>query len=319
VKKAKTKHRSHATQTTPLALSEAPRRTSPSRDFIFFCLALVVTILSIELDKGGKFTGNVLYAMLFVAALFSLPPVLGTPLIAKALPTRRRWLNAIAVTLVGVVYVTLGLWIMPSKTVPTEAQRRQEVLDHLRNEYVQSHSGLSPDVLAGTQPPPVEWINSRLKELGEGWTIGRQHPLQLSSFEFSPIVAGQPVAVRLHFANPDGDMKIRASWLNVVKKDLTNDYNARRELEDELWNRLEARILTNAKVLSLPAGTDANFSVESTATLTKRDVLAMQNGETTYYLMMILVPDTEAGSSPVNICIHTIKTSLTEHSNCIAH
>lgn len=57
-----------------------------------------------------------------------------------------------------------------------EIVRRQKILAALRNEYVLSHDNVSPAVMSGIQSPPAEWVNQRLKALGEKWTIGEQYP-----------------------------------------------------------------------------------------------------------------------------------------------
>jgi hypothetical protein len=52
-------------------------------------------------------------------------------------------------------------------SVDTEAERARAVLmARLRQEYILSHDGLSPGLLAGTEPVPPEWVAKRLRELG---------------------------------------------------------------------------------------------------------------------------------------------------------
>ena len=58
-----------------------------------------------------------------------------------------------------------------SASLPTEASRRRNVLMLLRNEYILSHDRLSPALLVGTEQAPSDWVNGRLKELGEKWTV----------------------------------------------------------------------------------------------------------------------------------------------------
>jgi hypothetical protein len=50
-------------------------------------------------------------------------------------------------------------------------ERKQGILKALRGEYVISHDNVSPGLLEGTESPPTEWINKRLRELGEQWTV----------------------------------------------------------------------------------------------------------------------------------------------------
>lgn len=48
------------------------------------------------------------------------------------------------------------------------AEKRADVKEAraaLQQEYVLSHDGISPAVLAGTQPPPEEWMRARIEQL----------------------------------------------------------------------------------------------------------------------------------------------------------
>jgi hypothetical protein len=60
---------------------------------------------------------------------------------------------------------------LPSTTQDKEISRRKNVLATLRNEYILSHDGISPALLAGTEQPPSDWLNKRLKEMGEMWIV----------------------------------------------------------------------------------------------------------------------------------------------------
>jgi len=53
----------------------------------------------------------------------------------------------------------------------SEVERRRIVLRSLRNEYILSHDGISPELAAGTAWPPLDWINDRLSKLGESWNV----------------------------------------------------------------------------------------------------------------------------------------------------
>jgi hypothetical protein len=59
----------------------------------------------------------------------------------------------------------------PPNAKAAEVDRRQNVERALRGEYLLSHDNVSPDVLAGTEFPPADWMNQRLRELGENWTF----------------------------------------------------------------------------------------------------------------------------------------------------
>jgi hypothetical protein len=52
-----------------------------------------------------------------------------------------------------------------------EMERRKGVQKALRNEYILSQPHVSEGLLAGTEYPPADWMNKRLRELGENWTF----------------------------------------------------------------------------------------------------------------------------------------------------
>lgn len=52
-----------------------------------------------------------------------------------------------------------------------ESNRRTQLLRTLSREFILSHDNLSPGLLAGTEWPPIDWINNRLNELGESWSV----------------------------------------------------------------------------------------------------------------------------------------------------
>ena len=59
----------------------------------------------------------------------------------------------------------------PSDAPTKEFTRREEILTILRHEWVLSHTSVSPGLLTGTEDPPEDWVNTRLKELGEKWAV----------------------------------------------------------------------------------------------------------------------------------------------------
>jgi len=87
--------------------------------------------------------------------------------------------------------------VLANKDVP-EVERRKRILTLLRNEYVLSHSSVSAGILSGKEPPPADWTNRRLKDLGESWTVAE---------EIKPI-ANAPVRSYVAF---DGEPKFTGS------------------------------------------------------------------------------------------------------------
>jgi len=52
-----------------------------------------------------------------------------------------------------------------------EYKRRYAMLRILRLDYFLEKGMSSPGLVAGTEWPPIEWINQRLAKLGETWTV----------------------------------------------------------------------------------------------------------------------------------------------------
>jgi hypothetical protein len=86
---------------------------------------------------------------------------------------------------------------------PTEAGRRKSVLALLRNEYILSHDKVSPGLIAGIEPLPSEWVNSRLRELGEKWIVS------------SP----ERQDAGMYFVHPEDPAVIVYNRSNVILKD----------------------------------------------------------------------------------------------------
>jgi hypothetical protein len=75
---------------------------------------LVLAIILIVLDKAGKLKGSVLFVLLGLAALMTLPLVLGAPWVAGAAPAALRFARSmLVICLVGVGYSAIAIWISP--------------------------------------------------------------------------------------------------------------------------------------------------------------------------------------------------------------
>lgn len=74
---------------------------------------------------------------------------------------------------VGEQNTTLGNYLLNSKNTGklSEADRRKGIENVLRNEFILSHDPIDPQILAGNKMPPDEWMNKRLSEMGEKWTV----------------------------------------------------------------------------------------------------------------------------------------------------
>jgi hypothetical protein len=52
-----------------------------------------------------------------------------------------------------------------------ELKRRSEILARLRNLYMLSHDGVTPQMAAGLEDPPADWSNEQLAKFGETWRV----------------------------------------------------------------------------------------------------------------------------------------------------
>ena len=53
----------------------------------------------------------------------------------------------------------------------TESERMHGIEASLRSEYILLSNPIDQDILAGSKMPPADWMNRRLHELGETWTV----------------------------------------------------------------------------------------------------------------------------------------------------
>jgi len=59
-------------------------------------------------------------------------------------------------------------------TASNEAERRKQVLEALRDQYVIEHPDVPVTMITGGSSPPADWINKRLLELRETWTVSAE-------------------------------------------------------------------------------------------------------------------------------------------------
>ena len=53
--------------------------------------------------------------------------------------------------------------------IAAEQLRRKQILAKLRETYILSHDGISPEMMSGVAPLPKEWVEQQLAKLGETW------------------------------------------------------------------------------------------------------------------------------------------------------
>jgi hypothetical protein len=57
-----------------------------------------------------------------------------------------------------------------------ETIRKLSILRSLRREYILSNENIRPGIIAGTDWPPIEWLNERISTLGEKWKVVQLPP-----------------------------------------------------------------------------------------------------------------------------------------------
>ena len=105
----------------------------------------------------------------------------GGALLWVSMEIEMRWQHRVVLGVVGALlgaFAALSLGELlhgPPASVLTaqEQAHRASVLSQLRQEYIRGHDGLSPALLAGTEDPPADWVNRRLRELGENWQMAQ--------------------------------------------------------------------------------------------------------------------------------------------------
>jgi hypothetical protein len=57
--------------------------------------------------------------------------------------------------------------LKPKAANITEAERKEHLLESLRDEYIASHSSIYPSIVTEKKMPPDDWMNIRLSQMGE--------------------------------------------------------------------------------------------------------------------------------------------------------
>jgi len=125
-----------------------------------------------ELPEGSTKRRNIVVGVWLLALVGILCGILTEELNAKADRKREAEasdLNA-KVDSVGRQNEQLLTSLLGNHTL-SEADRRRKIEDALRSDYILHHDPIDPLILAGQRYPPAEWMNQRLKEMGESWNI----------------------------------------------------------------------------------------------------------------------------------------------------
>jgi hypothetical protein len=166
-------------------------------------------------------------------------------------------------------------------------------------------------MIAGTESPPTDWVNARLKQLGEKWAVQKQ-PVGVKRWEILPFELGQPIRAGLHYSDVSERRRVAVSYYEGMAPDLTRDYAARSALEESLWERISTKDL---KPLDILKGIENYAVVESSVKLTQELIDKLKNGFVYYFMVVITSED----GSTVQSCIFTGKERPPAYSYCVSH
>lgn len=63
-----------------------------------------------------------------------------------------------------------------------DAENRNAIINQLTQVYVLMHRDVSQDVIDGSEPPPLEWLNDGLDKLGLNWRVRITNEGELESY-----------------------------------------------------------------------------------------------------------------------------------------
>ncbi len=128
--------------------------------------------------------------------------------------------------------------VPPVDAKAQEIQRRYEVLTRLRDEYVLTRTGVSAGLLERKEYPPPEWINQRLRELGETWRFEDKDKMyRLSKYEAMTNQELQDETLKF-IAELRGFNNQKRMEDRIASDRLWNErVNAPKEKQNELWQK----------------------------------------------------------------------------------
>jgi hypothetical protein len=137
-------------------------------------------------------------------------------------------------------------FLVQSQGQPNEAERRRRVLEALRGKYVIEHPDAPITMLTGNLWPPQEWMEQRLRELGE--TFHFILPPTASIPSSSPLGQG-----RLANISNERVAEMLKSAVNILLFEETRWRGARRDIERDLGNKIISQEEASAKRVKLLA------------------------------------------------------------------
>lgn len=187
--------------------------------------------------------------------------------------------------------------LSPKAASMTEVERHRRLLDSLRDEYVLEQKTVDPQILAGNKMPPDDWVNARLKEMGEAWKVNTVIPPSNSGSYVPPVSIGNITTQIPSKAGDDAVANVSISVNGRVSKEVnmgqlaaiypeSSDSNAQRGIENSLWGSLEdhdkkfgfipLELPVNNKTLSMPIKQE---------NVTQEQLDFVNSGSNEYYFM----------------------------------
>jgi hypothetical protein len=202
----------------------------------------------------------------------------------------------------------------------TEADRRTNIEKALRSEYITTHDRIDPEVLAGNRMPPEGWMNQRLHELGERWTLAPPPPVT------STAPHGSEPSISIATTSLAGDIETgkdftlqialaplkRQKPLEVRETTLSGEYNFSEDPlvqsanEEYVWNQLLHGPPTTP--LEIPVN-NSGISFTVIAKALPPDSYTGIVAGTLHFYFLVRVTDLR-GKPLFNFCAHVDKNRL---------
>lgn len=219
--------------------------------------------------------------------------------------------DRMGVVLKSVTNIQIAL--SPKSVQMTEVQRRQHLLDSVRDQYILEQKDVDPEILSGNKMPPDTWLNQKLSAMGEIWQFHQKTIAQSSHATEKTIVvrssqvtvaakAGDDTAINVAIkVNHNGPIKAFNYEAYGAQPVFPGDVAKQKEVEDELWNAATARSVTAAP-FQLPSQ-EENIGLPMTLkAVSEATVDAVKNGTLAYYFISHVVD--QQGKTLLDYCVH---------------
>jgi hypothetical protein len=207
----------------------------------------------------------------------------------------------------------LANFLLGSKGQVSEADRRKGIETVLRNGYRLSHDPIDPEIVAGNKMPPADWMNQRLKEMGENWqfvnhdnapSVAPRNPPKVIVIKSTPASlpskAGEEAKIELKIeVNHNGPMLVTAYSLGGVKP-IDSDAARQMQIEDSLWTIMARQ--PKGLPVQMPSGNETLSIPIKFEGITELDFAQAKAGTFEYYFMCHVVDARE--TTLLDFCGH---------------